>query len=153
MGSTGRLAEGELDAHAIAVTYGYSRDHREDLKQWMLALITSDEGVPHFLKPLDGNASDKASLPQVVRELTRHLRESGETAGVYVADSGLYSEANLRALNAAERRLGESGARRRRQMAQAVVREEPVQPGSRATTGSSRGGVGPMTCPRDGSAG
>ena len=25
----------------------------------------------------------------------RHLRESGETAGVYVADSGLYSEANL----------------------------------------------------------
>jgi hypothetical protein len=25
----------------IAVTYGYSRDHREDLKQWMQALVTS----------------------------------------------------------------------------------------------------------------
>jgi transposase len=28
----------------IEVTYGYSRDHREDLKQWMLALVTSGEG-------------------------------------------------------------------------------------------------------------
>jgi transposase len=27
-----------LDAQTIAVTYGYSRDHRKDLKQWMLAL-------------------------------------------------------------------------------------------------------------------
>ena len=27
-----------LDAQTIAVTYGYSRDHREDLKQWMLSL-------------------------------------------------------------------------------------------------------------------
>lgn len=117
--------EGELDAYPIAVTYGYSRDHREDLKQWMLALITSGEGVPHFLKPLDGHASDKASLPQVVGDLTRHLRESGETAGVYVADSGLYSEANLRTLNAAEvawvSRVPETSA-----VAQGVVREEPV---------------------------
>src|SRR5260221_10437802 len=33
----------------IEVTYGYSRDHREDLKQWMLALVTSGEGIPQFL--------------------------------------------------------------------------------------------------------
>src|SRR5215469_13835616 len=29
--------EGDLDASVIAITYGYSRDHRADLKQWMLA--------------------------------------------------------------------------------------------------------------------
>src|SRR5436305_6549192 len=28
----------------IAITYSYSRDHREDLKQWMLALVTTDDG-------------------------------------------------------------------------------------------------------------
>jgi transposase len=27
----------EREASVIAITYGYSRDHREDLKQWMLA--------------------------------------------------------------------------------------------------------------------
>src|SRR5262245_40526296 len=86
--------EGDLDAQTIAVTYGHSSDHRDDLKQWMLALVTTEEGIPQFLKPLDGNASDKTSLPQVVMELTHQLRASSEPAGLYVADSGLYSEAN-----------------------------------------------------------
>jgi len=75
----------------IEVTYGYSRDHREDLKQWMLALVTSGEGVPQFLQPLDGNASDKRTLLEAVQGLTQQLQMSGETPGVYVADSGLYS--------------------------------------------------------------
>jgi transposase len=43
----------ESEASVIAITYGYSRDHREDLKQWMLALATTHEGeVPLFLRPL-----------------------------------------------------------------------------------------------------
>jgi transposase len=117
--------EGDLDAQTIAVTYGYSRDHRDDLKQWMLALVTADEGIPQFLKPLDGNASDKTSLPQVVMELTHQLRTSGEPVGLYVADSGLYSEANMRALNEADvawiSRVPETSTR-----AQAIVREEPA---------------------------
>jgi transposase len=83
----------------IAVTYGYSRDHREDLKPWMLALVTSGEGIPQFLQPLDGNASDKRVLLEAVTTLTQHLRESGETPGVYVADSGLYSAENMSQLN------------------------------------------------------
>jgi transposase len=85
----------------IEVTYGYSRDHREDLKQWMLALVTSGEGIPQFLQPLDGNASDKRALLEAVTALTQHLRESGETPGVYVADSGLYSAENMTQLNQA----------------------------------------------------
>jgi transposase len=85
----------------IEVTYGYSREHREDLKQWMLALVTSEEGVPHFLQPLDGNASDKRALLGTVQALTQQLRESDETPGVYVADSGLYSVENMTQLNAA----------------------------------------------------
>src|SRR6202030_4326136 len=46
----------DSEASVIAITYGYSRDHREDLKQWMLALATTQEGdVPLFLRPLDGS--------------------------------------------------------------------------------------------------
>ncbi len=42
----------EREASVIAITYGYSRDHREDLKQGMLALATTQEGdVPLFLRP------------------------------------------------------------------------------------------------------
>src|SRR5438132_14022679 len=35
--------EEEGDPVPIAITYGYSRDHREDLKQWMLALATTHD--------------------------------------------------------------------------------------------------------------
>jgi hypothetical protein len=34
-------AEGDLDAHIVAITRGYSRDRRADLKQWMLALAAT----------------------------------------------------------------------------------------------------------------
>ena len=90
----------ELPA-VIEVTYGYSRDHREDLKQWMVALVTSGEGVPQFLQPLDGNASDRCALLEVISTLTQHLQESGETPGIYVADSALYGTENMTTLNQA----------------------------------------------------
>jgi transposase len=39
------------DPALIAITYGYSRDHREDLKQWMLALATTHNGdIPLFME-------------------------------------------------------------------------------------------------------
>ncbi len=89
--------EGEVDAQAIAITYGYSRDHRADLKQWMLALATTQEGaIPVFLRPLDGNASDQRELAQTIEALVTHLREAGDDEGVYVADSGVDSAANMR---------------------------------------------------------
>src|SRR5260370_31508328 len=55
--------EADLDAHTLAVTYGYSRDHRADLKQWMLALAaTRPADGPLFAQALDGNRRDKVSL-------------------------------------------------------------------------------------------
>ena len=58
------LVEGQTnneneEAIPIAITYGYSRDHRADLKQWMLGLVTTHDGdIPIFLRPLDGNSGD-----------------------------------------------------------------------------------------------
>src|SRR5258707_3561467 len=67
--------EPDLDAHTVAVTYGYCRDHRADLKQWMLALATTRSAdVPLFCQALDGNASDKVSLVAAVEALAEQLR-------------------------------------------------------------------------------
>jgi transposase len=91
---TGEYAA-DLDAHTLAVTYGYSRDHRADLKQWMLALATTRAGdVPLYCQALDGNASDKVSLVAVVEALAEQLRGDDEEAPIFVADSGLYSAEN-----------------------------------------------------------
>ncbi len=89
------------DEAAIEVTYGYSRDHREDLKQWMLSLATTRDGdVPLFMRALDGNTSDKVSLVGTVTALEEQLGTEEEPC-IYVADSGLYSEANMRRLGEA----------------------------------------------------
>jgi transposase len=89
-------------ATIIAITYGYSRDHREDLKQWMLALATTQEGdIPLFMQPLDGTSLDKASLQAAIIAIQTQLRDMGGEASVYVADNGMYSEANMRRLNQA----------------------------------------------------
>ena len=89
----------------IAITYGYSRDHREDLKQWMLALATTHEGdVPLFLRPLDGNSSDKEHLSAAVKEVMAQLREQvpeEQEQRIAVFDSGGYSEANMKSYNEA----------------------------------------------------
>jgi transposase len=90
----------------IAITSGYSRDHREDLKQWMLALVTTHDGeVPLFMRPLDGNSCDKASISRAVQQVVEHLRESSPTEPeepLVVFDSGGYSQANMKAYNEAK---------------------------------------------------
>src|SRR5262245_1587727 len=98
----------DLDAQTIAVTYGYSRDHRADLQQWMLALATTREGDgPVFGQALDGNASGKMSLVAGVEAVAAQLRAAAQTeesaadAPLFVADSGLYSADNVARLSAA----------------------------------------------------
>src|SRR3989475_4871176 len=90
----------EGDPVAVAITYGYSRDHREDLKQWMLALATTHDGdIPLFLRPLDGNSSDKEHLSAAVKEVMTQLREhlpEEQEERIAVFDSGGYSEANMK---------------------------------------------------------
>jgi transposase len=82
----GEYAE-DLDAHTLAVTYGYSRDHRADLKQGMLALATTRQGdVPLFCQALDGTASDKVSLLAAVEALADQLPAAADETPIFVAD-------------------------------------------------------------------
>lgn len=94
------LSEQEPDSHIIHITHGYSRDHREDLKQWMMSLATADvHGIPIGLQLLSGNTSDKESLIQQIKEVLHQLDGAEKTEGMYIADSGAYSEENMNMLN------------------------------------------------------
>src|SRR5260221_14611747 len=47
-------AHSSIEAAGIAITYGYSRDHREELKQGLIALATTHAGDGNmFLHSLD----------------------------------------------------------------------------------------------------
>jgi transposase len=82
------------------VTDGYSKDKRPDLKQFILSTLCVDRAVPIWGKLDDGNASDKPLNTTLLSELARLLADYGGRPGayIYIADSALVTEDNLRAL-------------------------------------------------------
>jgi transposase len=53
----------EAEPRGIEITYGYSRDHRPDLKQFILDLMCRGDGdIPLYLRVADGNESDERNV-------------------------------------------------------------------------------------------
>lgn len=76
----------------IKITYGYSRDHRPDLKQFMLDLIVSSDGdIPLFFRTASGNEADKAVFGQIINDYQQQINFDS----IMVCDSALYSATNL----------------------------------------------------------
>jgi len=88
------LEVGERFGH-LDTTFGYSKDHRPDLKQFMISLMVEPKhGIPWLFKALDGNTSDKVHFQQVIGELAREARN--QPGRLYlVADSALYTQQGL----------------------------------------------------------
>lgn len=84
----------EMDENEITITHGYSKDHRPDLKQAVLELVTSqDGGIPLMMKCFDGNASDNKIFKARCKELMKLFKNS-ESPRYLVGDSKLYHEDN-----------------------------------------------------------
>lgn len=80
---------------AITITYGYSRDKRPDLKQFIVDLmVTSEGGMPVFLRVADGNESDQQVFAKLIKAFVKQV----ELDTLFVADAALYSERNLKSL-------------------------------------------------------
>jgi transposase len=82
------------------VTYGYSKDKRPDLKQFLLSTLCVDRAVPMWGKPEDGNASDKTLKTTLWSEIAQLLAQYGVQPGayIYIADAALVTEDSLAAL-------------------------------------------------------
>src|SRR5271166_1781078 len=78
---------------APAITYGYSKDHRPDLKQLLFILTTdADGGVPVQFRTADGNTNDSITH---IETWTTLKAVAGRADFLYVADSKLCSHDNL----------------------------------------------------------
>lgn len=87
----------EEDDPPFKITYGYSKDKRPDLKQFLISMLCVDRNIPIFGATKDGNASDKTLNNEILTQVSKHMANHGLSAGayVYVADSALVSEANF----------------------------------------------------------
>ena len=80
---------------------GYSRDHRSDCKQIVLALVVTRDGFPlaHFSLP--GNTQDGDTVATLVTAVEKRF---GKSRRVWVMDRGMISKKNLAFLAKAKRR-------------------------------------------------
>lgn len=86
--------EEQTDEHTITLTHGYSKDHRPDLKQVVLELVTShDGGIPLMMKSLDGNASDSVIFKERCQALLSSFKGASFPTFI-VGDSKLYHQEN-----------------------------------------------------------
>ena len=91
--------ENEITPAPISITHGYSRDHRPDLKQFIIDLIVSGDGdIPLFLRVADGNENDKVVFGKIAKEYKSMV--NFET--MIVGDSALYTENNLKLMTGIE---------------------------------------------------
>jgi transposase len=91
---TSTYFEGLAEANELAAR-GYSRDHRRDCKQVVLALVVTREGFPLAHFTLKGNTQDLATVERVVTEVEKRF---GRVQRVWVMDRGMISVETLRFL-------------------------------------------------------
>jgi transposase len=93
----GEYRVNEANPPPFKITEGYSKDHRPDLKQFLISTLCVGDKIPIFGKNEDGNRSDKQINNTILSQISEHMAQFGigEKAFIYVADSALVSPANL----------------------------------------------------------
>jgi transposase len=91
---TSTYFEGEAKANPQAQR-GYSRDHRPDCKQVIIALVVSEEGFPIAYEVFDGNRPDVTTLEEILEAVETKY---GKFRRIWVFDRGIVSEENLEIL-------------------------------------------------------
>ena len=91
---TSTYVEGSAQANPM-MRRGYSRDHRPDCLQLVLALIVNTEGFPCSYEVFNGNRADVTTMEVILRMVERKY---GKARRIWVMDRGIVSEANLAAI-------------------------------------------------------
>jgi transposase len=88
----------DIDAQTIHLTPGYSRDHRPDLNQVVLNLITENKaGIPLYMKACNGNSQDGQSFKEIIKQHIKSLKAAYKNT-YFIGDAALYTEETIRAL-------------------------------------------------------
>ena len=74
---------------------GYSRDHRPDCAQLVIAIVVTPEGFPLSYEVFDGNRADVTTLEAMLDQVEA---KHGRARRIWVFDRGIVSEANLQTL-------------------------------------------------------
>ena len=90
--------EHDINAQAIHITRGYSRDHRPDLNQVVLSLITENQaGIPLYMQAVSGNVNDTETFKKTVKSHLKSLKAAYHNT-YFIGDSALYTKETIQSL-------------------------------------------------------
>jgi len=87
-----------LDEHSKR-QFGYSRDHRSDCVQVVIALVITPEGFPLAYEVLAGNTADNTTLREF---LTRIEHQYGKARRIWLCDRGVPTEEVLQEMRTSD---------------------------------------------------
>jgi len=96
---TSTYFEGEMEQNPKAKR-GYSRDKRPDCLQLVIALVVTTDGFPLAYEVMNGNTSDKKTLPDFLKKIENTY---GKARRVWVMDRGVPTEEILQGMRAPEK--------------------------------------------------
>lgn len=82
--------------------HGYSRDHRGDCRQVVIALVVTPEGWPLAYEVMEGNTSDRTTLRGFLAKIEAQY---GQARRVWVMDRGIPTEEVLEEMRTSEREV------------------------------------------------
>ncbi|MCP4986428.1 MAG: IS1634 family transposase, partial [Colwellia sp.] len=82
--------EHDDESKAVKLVRGYSRDHRPELNQVVLNLITENKaGIPVYMQAVSGNINDNQGFKNIVKHHISSLKAT-QDCQYFIADAALY---------------------------------------------------------------
>lgn len=97
----GNYESSEPGGKAPHITYGYSKDKRMDLKQFMVSMLCVEGNIPISGKMQNGNSSDEKLNNEELQRIGKLLSPLKDNIGdlIYVADCKLINAGNMALLD------------------------------------------------------
>jgi len=95
----GQYTDDGSETNAIKLVRGYSRDHRPELNQMVLNLITENQaGIPVYMQAASGNINDAEGFKKIVKAHIKSLK-AAQKSRYFIADAALYVAETIQSLD------------------------------------------------------
>tara|TARA_R110000772_G_scaffold228799_2_gene339512 strand:- start:15225 stop:16832 length:1608 start_codon:yes stop_codon:yes gene_type:complete len=118
--------EHDDDTKAVKLVRGYSRDHRPELNQVVLNLITENKaGIPVYMKAASGNINDNEGFKNIVKHHISSLK-AAQDSQYFIADAALYTAETIQSLNKQKQFFISRAPQKLKQVKQAIAVQDTL---------------------------
>ncbi|MEY8201037.1 MAG: IS1634 family transposase [Colwellia sp.] len=114
------------DSKAVKLVRGYSRDHRPELNQVVLNLITENKaGIPVYMQAASGNINDNEGFKNIVKHHISSLKAAQECQ-YFIADAALYTAQTIQSLDEQKQLFISRAPQKLKQVKEAIAQQNTL---------------------------